>query len=178
MAALSARCAAALGCRDGHRARPPIAEALAEALAIGDTGYPEGTAYAEAFAEFAIRRWGWALDVGACANVPDVMTGVVEVLKLLTESGDSVVINSPVYPPFYGFVKHMDRQVIEAPLNAEHRIDLAALDAGLLAGRARRPTRGVLAVQPAQPHRDRAHERGALRRRRACRAPWRAGRRR
>jgi len=117
----------------------PIAEALAEALAIGDTGYPEGTAYAEAFAEFAIRRWGWEIDVGACANVPDVMTGVVEVLKLLTESGDSVVINSPVYPPFYGFIKHMDRQVIEAPLNAEDRIDLAALDAGFsqaaLAGR-------------------------------------------
>jgi cystathionine beta-lyase len=108
----------------------PIAEALAEALAIGDTGYPEGSAYAEAFAEFAIRRWGWDIDVGACANVPDVMMGIVEVLRLVTESGDSVVINSPVYPPFYGFIKHMDRQVIEAPLNADHRIDLAALDAG------------------------------------------------
>ena len=108
---------------------PPIAEALAEALAIGDTGYPEGTAYAEAFAEFATRRWGWAPNVGACANAPDVMTGIAEVLKLVTDSGDSVVINSPVYPPFYGFVKHIDRQVIEAPLNAEHRIDLAVLDA-------------------------------------------------
>jgi cysteine-S-conjugate beta-lyase len=108
---------------------PPIAEALAEALAIGDTGYPEGSAYAEAFAEFASRRWGWDFDVAACANVPDVMMGIVGVLKLLTGSGDPVVINSPVYPPFYGFVRYMDRQVIEAPLNAEHRIDLAALDA-------------------------------------------------
>ena len=107
---------------------PPIAEALAEAVAIGDTGYPEGSPYAEAFAEFASRRWGWDFEVAACANVPDVMMGIVEVLKLVTGTGDPVVINSPVYPPFYGFVRYMDRQVIEAPLNAEHRIDLAALD--------------------------------------------------
>ena len=107
---------------------PPIAEALAEAVAIGDTGYPEGSPYAEAFAEFASRRWGWDFELAACANVPDVMMGIVEVLKLVTGTGDPVVINSPVYPPFYGFVRYMDRQVIEAPLNAEHRIDLAALD--------------------------------------------------
>ena len=107
----------------------PIAEALAEALAIGDTGYPEGSAYAEAFAEFASRRWGWDFDVAACANVPDVMMGIVEVLKLVTGRGDPVIINSPVYPPFYGFIRYMDRGVIEAPLNAEHRIDLAALSA-------------------------------------------------
>ena len=109
---------------------PPIAEALTEALAIGDTGYPEGTAYAEAFAEFAVRRWGWQIDVDACANVPDVMMGIVAVLKLLTGSAEAVVINSPVYPPFYGFIRYMDRRVIEAPLTAEHRIDLAALEAG------------------------------------------------
>ena len=107
----------------------PIAEALTEALAIGDTGYPEGTVYAEAFAEFASRRWGWDFDVAACANVPDVMMGIVAVLELVTGRGDPVVINSPVYPPFYGFLRYMDRQVIEAPLNVEHRIDLAALDA-------------------------------------------------
>jgi cystathionine beta-lyase len=115
----------------------PIAEALAEAVAIGDTGYPEGSPYAEAFAEFASRRWGWDFELAACANVPDVMMGIVEVLKLVTGSGDPVVINSPVYPPFYGFVRYMDRQVIEAPLNAEHRIDLAALDlafAGAVSG--------------------------------------------
>jgi cystathionine beta-lyase len=107
----------------------PIAEALAEALAIGDTGYPEGSAYAEAFAEFASRRWDWGVDVAACANVADVMMGIVAVLNLVTAPGDPVVINSPVYPPFYGFMRYIDRQVIEAPLNADHRIDLPVLDA-------------------------------------------------
>ena len=32
---------------------PPIAQALAEAIATGDTGYPEGDSYAQALAEFA-----------------------------------------------------------------------------------------------------------------------------
>jgi cystathionine beta-lyase len=109
---------------------PPIAAALTEAIATGDTGYPAGNSYAEAVAEFASYRWGWEFDVGASANVPDVMRGIVEVLKLITENGDAVVINSPVYPPFYRFVEHMDRRVIEAPLDDGGRVDLATLDEG------------------------------------------------
>jgi cystathionine beta-lyase len=108
----------------------PIVHALTEALALGDTGYPHGSAYAEAFAEFALRRWGWELDLGACANVPDVMHGIVEILKLITGRGDAVVINSPVYTPFYRFIEHMERRVIEAPLDAGHRLDLGTLEAG------------------------------------------------
>ena len=129
----------------------PIAEALAEALAIGDTGYPEGSAYAEAFAEFASRRWGWDFDVAACANVPDVMMGIVEVLKLVTGRGDPVIINSPVYPPFYGFIRYMDRGVIEAPLNAEHRIDLAALSTAFARAVAGGRRAAVLLCSPHNP---------------------------
>jgi cystathionine beta-lyase len=106
----------------------PIARALTGAVAIGDTGYPQGTTYAEALADFAYERWGWTVDIDRTAIVPDVMMGIVEVLKLVTNPGDAVVVNSPVYPPFYQFVEHMDRRVIEAPLTPAHRIDLAALD--------------------------------------------------
>src|SRR5688500_15255139 len=101
----------------------PIADALIAAIRAGDTGYPSGTAYAEALAAFASQRWDWKLDVGKATIVPDVMLGIVEVLKLVTGPGDAVVINSPVYQPFYMFIEHMDRRVVEAPLNREHRID-------------------------------------------------------
>ncbi|KUO02851.1 MalY/PatB family protein [Streptomyces caeruleatus] len=107
----------------------PVVHALTEALALGDTGYPAGTGYAEALAGFAAKRWGWdGLAVERTAIVPDVMLGVVEMLKLVTGPGDPVVVNSPVYPPFYQFVEHMDRQVVEAPLGADLRIDLDTLD--------------------------------------------------
>ncbi|MEV8592703.1 aminotransferase class I/II-fold pyridoxal phosphate-dependent enzyme [Streptomyces sp. NPDC052012] len=107
----------------------PVVRAVTEALERGDTGYPAGTAYAEALAAFAEKRWGWdGLAVERTAIVPDVMLGVVEMLKLVTGYGDAVVVNSPVYPPFYDFVRHMDRRLVEAPLGADGRLDLAALE--------------------------------------------------
>ena len=59
------------------------------------------------------------------------MLGVVEVLKLLTGPGDAVVVNSPVYPPFFHFVGHLGRRVVEAPLTPGGRIDLATLEQAL-----------------------------------------------
>jgi cystathionine beta-lyase len=106
----------------------PVARAITDAVALGDTGYPAGTAYAEALAEFARKRWRWeGPAVERTAIVPDVMLGVVEMLRLVTGPGDAVVVNCPVYPPFYQFVRHMDRRIVEAPLGPDQRIDLAAL---------------------------------------------------
>ena len=107
----------------------PVAEALIAAVQRGDTGYPFGNAYAEALGDFAVRRWGWdGVVAERTAIVPDVMLGVVEMLKLVTSPGDAVVVNSPVYPPFFDFVTHMDREVVEAPLGVDGRIDIAAME--------------------------------------------------
>jgi bifunctional pyridoxal-dependent enzyme with beta-cystathionase and maltose regulon repressor activities len=108
---------------------PTIADALRRAIDNGDTGYPYGTALAEAVGEFASRRWQWHdLEVGRTAIVPDVMLGVVEMLRLVTDRGDAVVVNPPVYAPFYAFVSHDGRRVVESPLDGEGRIDLGALE--------------------------------------------------
>jgi cystathionine beta-lyase len=109
---------------------PPVARTVHAAIAAGDTGYPSGPAYAHAVRGFAADRWGWTgIDVERTAIVPDVMMGIVEVLKLLTDPGDAVVVCSPVYPPFYAFVSHAGRRVIQAPLGADGRLDPAALAA-------------------------------------------------
>ncbi len=80
---------------------PAVAEVLQEALARGDTGYATGAGYAEAYAAFAEDRWAFAnFDPARSAMVPDVMLGVVEMLKLVTGPGDPVVLTPPVYPPF------------------------------------------------------------------------------
>ncbi|KOV96845.1 cystathionine beta-lyase [Streptomyces sp. NRRL B-1140] len=107
----------------------PVVRAVTDALHLGDTGYPAGTAYAEALAAFAGKRWGWdGLAVERTALVPDVMLGVVEMLGLVTGPGDTVIVNPPVYPPFYQFVEHMGRRVAEAPLGADGRLDLDVLE--------------------------------------------------
>ena len=108
----------------------PIQRAVTDAMQHGDTGYPWAADYAEALASFAAERWAWRPDPSTMQIVPDVMLGVVEVLKLLTGPGDAVVVNSPVYPPFFDFVTHLDRRVVEAPLDAGGRIDRASLEQG------------------------------------------------
>lgn len=106
------------------RLAEPVARVLTEAVAAGDTGYPVGTPYAEAFARFAERRWAWrAADPARMALAADVMVGVVEVLRLVTGRGDTVVVSSPVYPPFFAFVEHDGRRILQAPLGADGRID-------------------------------------------------------
>lgn len=115
----------------------PVVAALTEAIALGDTGYPGGTGYAEAFAGFAAERWGWQVAPERTALVPDVMLGMVEVLKLVTGPGDAVVISPPLYPPIGQFVRGIGRRVVEAPLDAAGRLDPAALRSAF-----RRATRG------------------------------------
>ncbi|MFC4145108.1 MalY/PatB family protein [Micromonospora mangrovi] len=131
---------------------PPVAEALRRAIDLGDTGYPHGTAYAEALGGFAARRWGWhGFRVEHTALVPDVMMGAVEVLRLVTDPGDAVVVCSPVYPPFYAFVSHAGRQVIEAPLGPDRRMDPAALDEAFRRARACGPRPAFLLCNPHNP---------------------------
>src|SRR5688500_12706122 len=114
----------------------PVARAIIEAVRDGDTGYPAGTAYAEALAGFARSRWGHEIAIERTAIVPDVMLGVVEMIKLV--GGDLVVVTPPVYPPFYMFVRSMGLPIVEAPLK-EDRLDLAVLERTFQLIRAERP---------------------------------------
>lgn len=117
----------------------PIARAITEAVALGDTGYQTGTEYAGALAGFARSRWGWdGVAVERTAVVPDVMLGVVEMIRLVSGPGDPVIVNCPVYPPFYQFAGSLGRPVVEAPSGADGRIDLAALEEAF-----RRTSRGA-----------------------------------
>jgi cysteine-S-conjugate beta-lyase len=45
-----------------------------------------------------------------------VMVGVAELLRVLTPEGAGVVINPPVYPPFFSIIAEAGRQVVEVPL--------------------------------------------------------------
>ena len=116
---------------------PTVAEALRRAIDIGDTGYALGAGLAEAVAEFASLRWQWHdLEIGRTALVPDVMQGAVEMLRLVTDRGDAVVVNPPVYAPFYAFVAHDGRRVVNAPLRADGRLDLDSLEEAFTRARA------------------------------------------
>jgi cystathionine beta-lyase len=116
----------------------PIRAALSTALARGDTGYAHLGQLAEAYTDFSARRYGWSPDPDRIRLVADVMQGIVEVLRAVTAPGDGVVINPPVYPPFFSDLRHADRRLVEVPLigagSGEYHLDLEGLERAFAAG--------------------------------------------
>jgi cystathionine beta-lyase len=118
---------------------PPVAEALRTAVERSDTGYAMAVpAVGEALAGFAARRWGWAVDPLRVAPVADVGVGAVELLRVLTRPGDRVVVNPPVYAPFFRWIPEAGARVVEVPLaptDDGYRLDLPALERAFAAER-------------------------------------------
>src|SRR3546814_21022623 len=53
------------------------------------------------------------------------MIGVEEILRVIT--GDAVVVSTPCYDSFHGFVEAARKRPVLAPLDGNHRLDPAAL---------------------------------------------------
>jgi cysteine-S-conjugate beta-lyase len=112
----------------------PIREVLQTAVDLSDTGYPAaGPELANALAEFAAGRWGWQVDPSSVVVAADVSVAAVELLRVLCRPGDAVVINPPVYPPFFGWVPESGARLVEVPLQRDDadgtwRLDLSALE--------------------------------------------------
>ncbi len=115
------------------RLAPPIRAALAAAVERGDTGYAYRTDLADAFSEFAARRYGWRPDPAHMILVSDVLQAITEALRLVTGPGDGVVLDTPAYPAFLDHLRAIDRRVIEVPM-AHGRIDLAGLERAFAGG--------------------------------------------
>ncbi len=94
----------------------PIKRALHEAVDRSDTGYiAPVNGLADAFSGFALRRWGWQVDSTQVSSTTDVSVAIVECLRRAIQPGDRVVINPPVYPPFFDLVPEAGGVVAEVP---------------------------------------------------------------
>jgi cysteine-S-conjugate beta-lyase len=129
---------------------PVISEAIIERVRLSDTGYvasplPVG----EAFAGFASRRWGWEVSPTSVRTTTDVSVAIVESLRRAIRPGEGVVINPPVYPPFFHLIPEAGGVVVEVPLlddGAEYSLDLAGIEAAFAAG-----ARAFLLCNPQNP---------------------------
>lgn len=125
----------------------PVRVALAEAVELDDTGYawPEAGGLAEAFAEFSARRMGWKVDPSRVSPANDVVGALTAVLREVSEPGDRVVINTPVYHPFFSVVAEAGCELVEAPLR-DGELDPAAVAAAFAAG-----ARALILCSPHNP---------------------------
>lgn len=127
----------------------PVADAVRAALAAGDCGYGYSGELGAAFTAFAQTRLRWSPDPSQVYAIPDVMTGIAEVIEAMTPPGSGVVVNPPVYPPFFHRVRLAGRRIVQAPLrrgsDGRYDLDLEALDQALVAD-------GVAAYLLCSPH--------------------------
>ncbi len=116
----------------------PIRDVLIDMVKRSDTGYsgiaPE---LPQAFANYAQRNWNWTVNKDQFYLATDVGVAGVEVLRLWTEPGDKVVINTPVYLNFFTWIKEAKCEAVDVPLNHvgdEWSLDLAGLEDAFAAG--------------------------------------------
>ncbi|WP_404382842.1 aminotransferase class I/II-fold pyridoxal phosphate-dependent enzyme [Knoellia locipacati] len=106
----------------------PVVDAVTAAMRRGDTGYPLGDEFVEAGAAYAADTWSWTIDRHRSSPVADVMIGLSELVRLVTDPGGPVVVSSPVYNAFFDFVDMTGRRVLDAPLTPAGRLDAEVLD--------------------------------------------------
>ncbi|MGD0980832.1 MAG: aminotransferase class I/II-fold pyridoxal phosphate-dependent enzyme [Solirubrobacteraceae bacterium] len=123
----------------------PVKLALTEAVELDDCGYasPHDLGLAEAFADFAGSRLGWSVEAARVAPSSDVVGAIRSLLRLLTQPGQTVVINTPIYPPFFTVIEELGCEPAEAPLAAEG-LDVEAIE--------RRFAAGAVALLLCSPH--------------------------
>lgn len=111
----------------------PIRDKISEMALNSDLGYLGiFPGIGPAFASFAKRRWGWEADPKGIKLATDVGVAAVEILKSVTQPGDRVLINSPVYAAFFGWIKEAECVPFDAPLQLDGdtwRLDLSAIRA-------------------------------------------------
>jgi cystathionine beta-lyase len=124
---------------------PAVKIALAEAVELDDTGYgyPDALGLADAFAEFAEARLGWEVDPAGVSAAPDVVNAITSLLREIAKPGDRVVINTPVYHPFFSIIEELGLELAEVPL-VEGQLDVDGVTAEF--------QRGAVALILCSPH--------------------------
>jgi cystathionine beta-lyase len=96
-----------------------IKEAVVERINTGGLGYgfyDEPIPVLEAFKLRMLHAFDWDVDTSDVLRVHDVIQGLEWVLHTLTPPGSGIVVQTPVYPPFYSSVEGTGRTWVANPL--------------------------------------------------------------
>lgn len=117
---------------------PAVQEALKKRVEIGAYGYAIRTdEYADAIMSWFGRRHGWSLQREWISDSPSVVTTLSLAIEQFTAPGDKVVIQTPVYYPFYDGVRENGRELALNPLlikNGHFEMDFEHLESLFIDG--------------------------------------------
>jgi cystathionine beta-lyase len=115
------------------KAPPAVLEALHRRVDHGIFGYHhESPTVRQAVVDWVAQRYHWKIDPAWLIFPPDVMVGMNWAAQSVARPGDGVLLQSPVYRPFFRLVRYGDFHLQDAPLVQDEagrwQIDMAALE--------------------------------------------------
>jgi cystathionine beta-lyase len=116
----------------------PIKQILLQMVSDSDLGYlgsiPE---LGYNFAHFAAARWNWQVNPIQVRLATDVGVAAVEVLRAITQPGDRILINSPIYQNFYNWINEVKLEKVDVPFTQSAigwELDFAAVESAYQSG--------------------------------------------
>jgi len=112
---------------------PEITEAIKSAADGRIYGYTyEDESYWQAVRDWMLRRHNWDVKRDWLVTTNGVVPALNIAVNAFTEPGDGIIIQSPVYPPFWSCIRDWERHIIENPLiftENRYEIDFADFEA-------------------------------------------------
>ncbi len=109
-----------------------VVEAVSSAAAHGIYGYSElPSGYYDAVTNWLITKHMWSVQPEWISYSPGVITALNIAIQTFTRPGDHVILQSPVYPPFFSSVVNNGRHVLNNQLicdRGEYSIDFDHLE--------------------------------------------------
>ncbi len=103
-------------------APPTVVEAIKQRADHGVFGYPlVPPSFWQAAIDWLRRRHGWAVEKSWMAMTPGIVPALNFCVRAFTEPGDAVIIQTPVYHPFYYAIENNARHVVRNPLHFDGR---------------------------------------------------------
>jgi cystathionine beta-lyase len=131
-------------------APPAVLEALRRRLEHGVFGYPQvPPSFFEAAAGWLDRRHGWTVEPGWMSMTPGIVPALNYCVRAFTRPGDPVIVQPPVYHPFYYAIENNGRRIVRNPLRFDGR--RYAMDLDDLRTKIDAPGRMLLLCSPHNP---------------------------
>ncbi len=114
------------------KCEPRILNEIRKIIEWGVIGYDSPKeAFYDVFINWQRRRNAWEVYREQIVPVPGVVFGIVNAMQVFTKEHDKILIQTPVYYPFYTIIEKNNRELVKNPLiDTGHRyeIDLDDLD--------------------------------------------------
>ena len=99
---------------------PKVVEAIENRAKHGVYGYTlKNDAFYDSFVEWVEKRHEWRVKKGWIVATPGVVSAIALAILTFTKPGDEIVLQPPVYYPFFRTVEGLGRKMVFNPLKFE-----------------------------------------------------------